>query len=299
MRIIRFKHLPSEQIFLVDHAQRRVYGARADAKSITLRDQVVLGSIGGVRIDDLLAAARDFETLWKWPAPGTRFPPAEPTGDVFPDAWFSALDGRLNQSGPLGDLEFRGFLDRVEERRLESDAGIAVERTALERHLSARDYDLKGKLGLGDLYKAFVANRLRPTVALKKAIGALIVFGRGRTVDIATIGERRPHARTRGFDAQGNVDPNIIAQYRRLFLTTPADEIDQARLDRFNAVNFQSGFVSTEQWRTFFATCTALNQRKTVTFKQLEGLFDGSFEYVAVSRADANGRRPLDRVSSR
>jgi hypothetical protein len=296
MRVIRFKHLPSEQTFLVDPARGRVYGAKPDATSITLRDQVVRGSLDDVRIDDLLATARDFERVWKWPAPGTRFPPAQASGEAFPDAWFDALEGRLNQSGPLGDLEFRGFLDRQEEKRLAQGADIAVERTALERHLSALDYQLKGKLDLFDLYKAFIANQLRPAAALKKALGALIVFGRGRAVDIATIAKRRPAARTGGFDANGNVDPQILAQYRRLFDTTPADELDRAHLERFNASNFQGGFVSSEQWRSFFATCAALNQRETVTFKQLAGLFDGSFEYIAASRAGADGRRPLDSV---
>ena len=54
--------------------------------------------------------------------------------------------------------------------------------------------------------------------------------------------------------------------------------------------------ASNEQWQTFFASCAELNRRKTVTFKQLSGLFDGSFQYTAVSRATANGRRPLERV---
>jgi hypothetical protein len=296
MRIIRFKHLPSEQTFLVDSARGHVYGTTSNATSITLRDQIVRGTLGDVRIDDLLATAKDFERVWKWPAPGTRFPPAQTSGEAFPDVWFDALEGRLNQIGPLGDLEFRSFLDRQEENRLAAGADVAVERTALERHLSALDYQLKGKLDLFDLYKAFIANRLRPVAALKKALGALIVFGRGRAVDIASIAERRPAARTGAFDANGNVDPDILAQYRRLFDTTAADEIDQTHLERFNALNFQGGLVASEQWRTFFATCTALNHRETVTFKQLAGLFDGSFEYIAASRAGADGRRPLDTV---
>ena len=296
MRITRFRHHPTEQTFLVDPAHGRVFGVHAGVPAITARDQLTDAASAGVRVDDLLSAARDFESLWKWPAPGTRFPPAPPAGTAFPDAWFATFEGRLNQSGPLGDLEFRGFLDRVEERDLTAGADVATERSALERHLSALDYRLRGKLGLLDLYRAFGANRLPPVAALKKAVGALVVFGRGRAVEIAKIGKRRPAARTRGFDEAGNVDPEILAQYRRLFDGTAADEIDQARLARFNASNFQGGFVSTEQWRTFFATCAALNRRPTVTFRQLAGLFEGRFEYVAASRVTADGRRPLDRV---
>jgi len=296
MPTIRFKHIPTGSTFLVDAAQRRVFVGAPGATSIAQRDQLSTGTPAEVRIDDLLSAGRDFEALWKWPAPGIRFPPAPPPDRQFPDRWFAKLEGRLNRSGPEGDLEFRGFLDRVEETRLASGANVATERTALERHLSALDYRLQGRLGLGDMYRAFVAHRLRPAVALKKAIGALLVFGRGRPVDIASIAEARPAARSGGFDARGEVDPEIIGQYRRLFDGTRADEIDQEVLARFNRTNFQSGFVSNEQWQTFFTTCARLNRRKTVTFKQLCGLFDGSFEYIAVSRAGADGRRPLDRL---
>jgi hypothetical protein len=296
VRTLRFKHHPSGHNCLIDPARGRVYGVKAGVATITLHDQVVRGAFAGVAVDDLLSAARDFEILWKWPAPGTRFPPAPAFGEGFPDAWFGGLEGRLNRSGPLGDLEFGGFLDREEEERLASGAGVATQRSALERHLSALDYRLRGRLGLVDLYRSFSAHRLRPPAALKKAIGALIVFGRGRSVEIAKIVERRPAARTRGFDERGDVNPDILAQYRRLFDATPADEIDQVRFARFNASNFQSGFISNEQWQTFFATCTALNQRRTVTWKQLVSLFEGRFAHVAASRAGADGCRPLDRV---
>ena len=296
MPAIRFKHIPTDHMFLVDAAQGRVYVGGPGATSIARSDQAVRGAPGGVRVDDLLSAARDFETLWKWPAPGTRFPPASPSVERFPDRWFGGLQGRLNRSGPFGDLEFRGFLDRVEETRLASGAAVAAERSALERHLSGLDYQLRGRLGFVALYNAFVAHQLPPAAALKKAIGALLVFGRGRPIEIAKIAEMRPAARTGGFDARGHVDPEILAQYRHLFDGAPADEVGQAELARFNRDNFQTGFVSNEQWQTFFATCTRLNRRQTVTFRQLEGLFDGSFAYTAVSRAGADGRRPLERV---
>ncbi|MET0385810.1 MAG: hypothetical protein ABW321_07620 [Polyangiales bacterium] len=295
MPTIRFKHHPTGQTFLVDPRRGRVLGVHADAAVVSARDEV-RESLGGVFAGDLLSVARDFVLLWKWPAPGTRFPPREPSGAEFPNGWFAGLEGRLNQSGLEGDLEFRGYLDDVEERRLAAGGDVRAERSALERHLCALDYALKGELGLRDLYRAFIANRLPPGQALKKAVGALLVFGRGRPVDIAQIAEVRPAARSGGFNAAGNVDPEIMRQYRRLFDTTSSDELDQAKLARFNTINFQGGFVSKQQWESFFATCRDLNDRPTVTYAQLVGLFDGSFEYVAASKADARGRRPLDRV---
>lgn len=171
---------------------------------------------------------------------------------------------------------------------------LHVRRTALERHLLALDYDLKGELGLRDLYRAFVAHRLSPLQAAKKAVGAWLIFGRGKPVSIAAIAERRPAARTGGYDAEGNVDPVVLAQYRRLFLASAADELEQSQLTRFNQLNFQNGFVSKEQWKSFYATCTDLNGRSTVTYAQLVSLFAGSFGHLAASKADARGRRPLD-----
>jgi hypothetical protein len=202
----------------------------------------------------------------------------------------------LNQSGSAGDLEFRGFIDRVESAALASGGDVAAERTALERHLCALDFRLTGELGPGDLYRAFVATRLSPLAAVTKALGAWIVFGRGRAVRIAEIAERRPAARSGGFAADGEVDAEVLQQYRRLFDTSSNDEISQSLLSEFNQRNFQNGFVSKEQWKSFFGACRDLNGRATVTFRQLRGMFDGSFEYVAASRADARGARPLDRV---
>jgi hypothetical protein len=294
-RILRLKHHPSGAVFIVDPQAGRVLGVPAGHACISERDEV-REALAGVRAMDLLSAARSFEQLWKWPAPGTRFPARAHADEVFPDGWFVDLDGRLNQTGLQGDLEFRGFIDQAESARLARGGTVQSERTALERHLSALDFRLQGVLGPIDLYRAFIANRLAPLQAVKKAVGAWIVFGRGRAVDIAKIAERRPAARSGGFDAHGEVDAEIIKQYRRLFDTTSNDEIEQTRLTQFHAKNFQNGFVSREQWKSFFATCTDLNGRATVTYAQLVGMFEGTFEYIAASRADARGLRPLDRV---
>jgi len=292
MRSIRFKHLPTGRTLLVDTQHTRVYGAPEGAETVTRHDQ--LTHVGELTSEQLVAAARDFDSLWKWPAPGTRFPPRAPEGSSFPEGWFRELAGRLNTQGDEGDLEFGGFLDRVEQRQLAEGGEVRVRRTALERHLLALDFDLKGELGLRDLYRAFIAHRLSPLQSLKKALGAWVIFGRGRPVQIAKIGERRPSSRTGGYDANGNVDPRVLEQYRRLFASTASDELEQARLTSFNRSNFQNGFVSKEQWKSFYATCSDLNGRDTVTYKQLVSLFDGSFGHIAASRADERGRRPLD-----
>jgi hypothetical protein len=291
MRILRVKHHPTGQVFIIDPQAGRVFGVNEDKIAISMRDEVTAAR-GGVRADDLLAAASGFEKLWKWPEPGTRFP----QHGEFPDAWFASTAGRLNQTGLQGDLEFRGYIDRVEAAALASGGAVSTERTALERHLCALDYRLQGVLGPMDLYRAFIGSRLSPLQAAKKALGAWLIFGRGRPVSIAAIAQRRPAARSGGFDDDGQVDPEIILQYRRLFDSAANDEIDQSRLQQFNERNFQNGFVSKEQWKSFFASCRDLNGRPTVTFSQLLGTFEGHFEYVAASRADARGMRPLDRV---
>jgi len=294
-RSLRIRHHPSGQAFIIDPQRGRVLGVGADTPVISNRDEV-LEQLGGVSTSDLVTAARSFEALWKWPAPGTRFPQLSQADERFPDAWFAELQGRLNQTGLQGDLEFRGYIDALESARLASGGVVPVERSALERHLTALDYRLRGKLNPFDLYRAFIANRLPPLEALKKALGAWIIFGRGRAVDIAEIGARRSAASSRGFGADGQIDVEILKQYRQLFDTTSSDEIEQARLARFHEQNFQNGFVSTAQWKSFFATCSDLNGRDSVTYAQLVGLFDGTFHYVAASRADARGLRPLDRV---
>src|ERR1043165_6525294 len=118
MRIVRFEHVPSGQRFLVDAAGSRVFGVAASAEAIT-RDDRVEHARDGVRAPDLLAAARDFEQLYDWAAPGTRFPPAPPDDAPLPEGWFTALEGRFNRQSREGDLSFHGYLDDVEQRRLE------------------------------------------------------------------------------------------------------------------------------------------------------------------------------------
>jgi hypothetical protein len=294
-RILRIQHHPSGRFFIVDPQRARVLAVAADKTTISLDDEQK-GEHEGIRSSDLIAAAQSFETLWKWPAPGTRFPQRGQTDADFPDGWFAALQGRLNRTGLQGDLEFRGYIDALELARLARGEALPTERSALERHLTALDFRLRGKLGLVDLYRAFIATRRKPVQAIKKALAAYVMFGRGRAVDITQIGARRPAARSGGFDAHGEVDLAILDQYRRLFQTTCNDEIEQDRLAQFNRRNFQNGIVSKQQWKSFFASCSDLNGRDTVTFAQLVGMFKGSFEYVAASRADARGQRPLDRV---
>lgn len=101
LRTLRVKHHPTGQVFIVDPQAGRVFGVNEDKVAISMRDEVTAAR-GGVRADDLLAAAYGFEKLWKWPEPGTRFPQR----GEFPDAWFASVAGRLNQTGLQGDLEF-------------------------------------------------------------------------------------------------------------------------------------------------------------------------------------------------
>ncbi|MET0343474.1 MAG: hypothetical protein ABW252_20855 [Polyangiales bacterium] len=294
MRTLRFEHLPSGQRFVVDAASTRVFGVDAGVETITRADRIADARCG-VRASDLRDVARDFELLYKWAAPGTRFPSTPPDGAP-PDGWFASLAGRLNQQGAEGDLVFHGYLDRIEERLLDAGEPVRVVRTPLHQHLAVLDYERRGVLGFRALYRAFVASRLSPVRAAIKALGALLVFGRGRPVAIAAIDARRPQARTGAYDARGAIDPEVVRQYRRLFDGTAADELAQPALARFNALNFQGGSISNAQWKTFFATCSALNLRDTVTFAQLSALFDGSFSVLAASKADRRGRRPLDRA---
>jgi len=294
-RVLRIRHHPSARSFVVDLQRARVLAAAPGQATISLEDELKEEQ-QGIRASDLIAAAQSFERLWKWPAPGARFPQQNRADERFPDGWFAELQGRLNQTGPHGDLEFRGYLDAVELAELARGGALRTERSALERHLTALDFRLRGKLGLVDLYRAFIATRQKPVQALKKALGAYVMFGHGRPVDIAQIGARRPAARSGGFDRHGEVDRDVMQQYRHLFDTTGQDEIEQDRLERFNARNFQNGFMSKEQWKSFFVSCRDLNGRATVTFAQLRALFEGSFEHIAASRADARARRPLDRV---
>lgn len=292
MRTIRFTHLPTQQHFLVATERGSVYRATADAATFGRGDQIA-GEAAGVRTDDLLAAGALFEALWLWPAPGTRFPPS--AGDL-PTPWFEQLGGRLNRAGPEGDLSFAGYADASEERRLASGAEIPVRRSALEQHLSALDYRLRGELGLRDLYRAFRGSLFPAHKAALKALGAYLVFGRGRPIEIARIGERRAAARTAGYDRAGDIDPEVLAQFERLFAASANDEIEQQRMRRFIALNFRPGRISMSQWESFFVTCAALNHRPTVTWRQLRSLFAGSFAHIAASRADPRGRRPLEQL---
>ncbi|MET0283154.1 MAG: hypothetical protein ABW352_01735 [Polyangiales bacterium] len=260
MRTIRFRHLPSGAHLLVGPERVHVATEQGFRDSLT-------SSWQGRTPEEWQRAGAAFEALWLWPAPGTR-------------------------GGSDGELAFEGYLDAREARRLATGEWVPARRTPLEQHLTAFDYQLKGELGFLDLYRAFRGSLFPWHKAALKALGALLVFGRGRPVVIADIAKHRAAARTGGYDAEGELDAQVLAQFDALFKAS--EEVEQARLRRFIAQNFQPGRVSTSQWESFFATCRALNDRETVTRRQLRRLFDGSFTQLSVSRADAAGKRMLE-----
>jgi hypothetical protein len=275
MRTIRFRHLPSGAHLLVGPERVHVATEQGFREALT-------SSWEGLTPAEWRRAGAAFEALWLWPAPGTRFPSHE------------GFDARLQRSGAEGDLAFEGYLDAREAKRLAAGEWVPTRRTKLEQHLTAFDYKLKGELGFFDLYRAFRGSLFPVHKAALKALGALLVFGKGRPVVIAQIGKHRAAARTGGYDRDGEVDEQVLAQFDALYAAS--EEVEQARLRRFIALNFQPGRISMSQWESFFATCSVLNDRATVTRRQLRSLFEGSFTQLAASRADARGRRMLEQL---
>ncbi len=277
MRTIRFLHRPSQTHLLIGLDQV----LHSAGPSFTA-EHALKTEWAGLTPEEWLRAGAEFEALWLWPAPGTRFPSRAA----------DSYQGRLSLDGPEGDLAFEGYVDAREHAALRAGQAVPVRRTELEQHLTAFDYRLRGELGFRDLYRAFRGSWMPWYKAALKAAGALLVFGRGRAVVIAEIARHRAADRTGGYDRAGHIDGEVLRQFDALFVAS--EEVDQPRLRRFIALNFLPGRISKSQWESFFETCRALNQRESVTRRQLRSLFEGSFNQLAASRADARGRRLLE-----
>jgi hypothetical protein len=250
-----------------------VYAQRGRAPRITRGDRIS-EPVDGVTPRDLIAAAGYFAEWYEAPIHGTQ--------SAHPGITCAGL---LN----LPDLQ----------QLLTDDNGVTVVRTALERHLDFFDSETSdGRITIGENWRGWRRLGYGYLRSLIGTLGAAMAFGRIRhrfAIDIARINEKRKERRTGLYDANGQVNEGLLAQYLEEFDGKSSNgTITHEEALEIIERRGNPGWVSKRQFKSLFGLCARLNRnQKLITKDQFKRLFDGSLLYLAASIPNEHGRRGL------
>ncbi len=152
-------------------------------------------------------------------------------------------------------------------------------RTRLQAHLDFFDNNGDGVVSFGENRAGWQRLGFTSLQATIKALTSSLIFGRGFSIDIARILQRRQAGTSGVYDGSGELDRQKLHPYLDAFKNGPLSQ------DAFRKVidaHAHLGTVANGQFKSFFQLCEKVNGSKTVTLEQLTQLYDGTlFEQTA------------------